>query len=178
MDLFLVPVVRAQDLAFTGKGTIYLIQPSSSALENTNDKNSNISFTLYGSNTAFLTELHPKSSITLPSKMGVAEVEKVISDTEVILKTPFDSKSSIWESALYSKEGVTGWKITPHVDQGDLYQSVWERLQAGGCIGIFPEGGKVNILFSFSNVSIKFYVTLNISFWFWRNLKIKFIFFF
>jgi glycerol-3-phosphate O-acyltransferase/dihydroxyacetone phosphate acyltransferase len=39
-----------------------------------------------------------------------------------------------------SKDGLE-YKILPHVDQEDTYGAVFERLNQGGCIGVFPEGG-------------------------------------
>jgi glycerol-3-phosphate O-acyltransferase/dihydroxyacetone phosphate acyltransferase len=34
-------------------------------------------------------------------------------------------------------EEGTKFKVAPHVDQTMVYDSVFERLSAGGCIGIF-----------------------------------------
>ncbi len=46
----------------------------------------------------------------------------------------------IKRTGIVVEEG-TKFKIAPHVDQTMVYDSVFERLRAGGCIGIFPEGG-------------------------------------
>ena len=32
------------------------------------------------------------------------------------------------------------YKLLPFIDQKEMYGSVYTRLKAGGCIGIFPEG--------------------------------------
>jgi hypothetical protein len=37
------------------------------------------------------------------------------------------------------KEGLQ-YKILPHVDQDQTYGAVFQRLNEGGSIGIFPEG--------------------------------------
>jgi len=39
-----------------------------------------------------------------------------------------------------NKDGLE-YKILPHVDQEETYGAVFERLNQGGCIGVFPEGG-------------------------------------
>ena len=41
------------------------------------------------------------------------------------------------------KEGFDGisFNVAPHIDQGAVYEAVFQRLGEGGCIGIFPEGG-------------------------------------
>ncbi|CAG8713836.1 2141_t:CDS:2, partial [Scutellospora calospora] len=41
---------------------------------------------------------------------------------------------------LTHPEGTT-FKCIPQVDQSSVYNVVFERLNAGHCIGIFPEGG-------------------------------------
>ena len=33
------------------------------------------------------------------------------------------------------------FKVAPHVDQTQVYNAVFKRLQTDGYIGIFPEGG-------------------------------------
>ncbi|CAG8608470.1 10537_t:CDS:10 [Cetraspora pellucida] len=35
----------------------------------------------------------------------------------------------------------TAYKCLPHIDQSKVYKAVFEVLNAGGCVGIFPEGG-------------------------------------
>ena len=38
-----------------------------------------------------------------------------------------------------NKEGLE-YKVLPFVDQDQTYGAVFERLNQGGCIGVFPEG--------------------------------------
>src|SRR5262249_46437859 len=33
------------------------------------------------------------------------------------------------------------YKVAPKVDQTQVYEAVFQRLNEGGCVGIFPEGG-------------------------------------
>jgi len=59
-------------------------------------------------------------------------VVKVVSDTEVIVKEPGLS-APLAEPSQF--------KLMPKVDQTEVYDSVYDVLQRGSCIGIFPEGG-------------------------------------
>ncbi|KAJ3005965.1 hypothetical protein HKX48_000375 [Thoreauomyces humboldtii] len=120
-----IPVVRPQDLVFTGKGKLVFRAEAAPG-------------TLHGLGTAFLKELHPRAVIKLPEDLGMVEVVSVNSDTEVVIKKPLDEK------ALQRLEVVAegfAYKVVPHVDQGDMFDAVTERLENGGCVGIFPEGG-------------------------------------
>ncbi|TPX49748.1 hypothetical protein SeLEV6574_g01305 [Synchytrium endobioticum] len=127
-----IPVDRPQDLIKTGSGTIY-IEP---------DQPTRIK----GINTKFTVQLEPKSTLSVTG--GSAEVVEVISDTEATLKTPFEGKDpAALKSLLTSRNeaenqpaGAT-YKITPFVDQSQLFKSVIERLANNGVVGIFPEGG-------------------------------------
>ena len=65
----------------------------------------------------------------------IAEVVEVLSDTELRIKKEFSSTSRIRE-----KEGGLEFKAMPHVDQGEMYKTVYKELREGGCLGIFPEG--------------------------------------
>jgi hypothetical protein len=92
-----------------------------------------------GSNTEFRTQLFPKDTIVLvgPHAHGddKAEVVEVISDTELLIKSPFKLLDE-----LTSEQGSL-YKCMPHVEQATVYKSVHDELNQGGCITIFPEGG-------------------------------------
>jgi glycerol-3-phosphate O-acyltransferase/dihydroxyacetone phosphate acyltransferase len=87
----------------------------------------------------------------LPKSAGYASaaIDEVLSDTELRLKREFvvpskDGSTDIKASARVrteseSKDGLE-YKILPHVEQADTYGAVFQRLNEGGCIGIFPEG--------------------------------------
>lgn len=121
-----VPVIRPQDLAKPGAGTIQLLNLKTDPLRIT------------GLGTKFLSQLHPQDSITLPKGVGMAEVTKVISDTELLIKKEFKDLKAI--ELLTSDEGCI-YKCTPHVEQDSVYKAVHETLHQGNCITIFPEGG-------------------------------------
>lgn len=105
-----------------------------------------------GLDTNFLAEVKPRSQLVLPKSAGyaTATVDKIVSDTEIQLKSEFvvpgkDGSTNVKASARVRteaehKDGLE-YKVLPHVDQEDTYGAVYERLNNGGCIGVFPEGG-------------------------------------
>ncbi|KAK9760272.1 Glycerol-3-phosphate/dihydroxyacetone phosphate acyltransferase, partial [Basidiobolus ranarum] len=121
-----IPVARAQDHARKGVGTIQL-------LDRYNDPTR-----ITGIGTKFTSDLQPGCTIALPNGAGVSIVEEVISDTEVLVKKEFKELKAL--ELLTANEG-TDFKIIPHLDQSQVYTAVHERLNQGGCVGIFPEGG-------------------------------------
>ncbi|KAJ2332571.1 Glycerol-3-phosphate/dihydroxyacetone phosphate acyltransferase, partial [Coemansia sp. RSA 2673] len=42
---------------------------------------------------------------------------------------------------LLTRADGTSFKVVPHVDQDEMFHSVYQRLNNGECVGIFPEGG-------------------------------------
>ena len=90
-----------------------------------------------GSSTRF-TELKPGMSIVLPHDGGSAEIASIESDTALTLKREFRGLKAL---ELLEVPGGTGFKVAPKVDQSWVYEKVFERIEEGGCIGIYPEGG-------------------------------------
>ena len=108
-----IPVMRAQDLARPAAGTI-----GADGVRVT------------GVGTKFLTDLVPGESLKVRGQATTPVVLSVESDTELTLKFPFD------EPVVKA-----GFKVFPKLDHHQVYEKVFERLNAGGAIGIFPEGG-------------------------------------
>lgn len=94
----------------------------------------------------------PKVGNQTPS----AEIAEIISPTELRLKKPFKTPESIealtgtgvqsdthrkTENSEAHQIRGTSFKVAPYVDQSKVYEEVFNELSAGGCIGIFPEGG-------------------------------------
>lgn len=139
-----IPVARAADSAKAGKGTVS-VHPSGDKL------------LLQGHSSQFTKQLVVRGQILLPKATGyaTAEVEEIISDTEVRIKKEFKDeraiealKGKLPEGPMDKKEGgkepgMEGCKYQclPYVDQTQMYASVYERLAEGGSLGIFPEGG-------------------------------------
>lgn len=143
--LLQVPVARAADNAKAGTGLVS-ISPDDPCL-------------VIGHGTKFTVEFSPKMQIMLPKTVNtaVAEVEEVISDTEMRIKREFGGESGKTTNRIREKmsdllaEGINGleFKTLPWVDQQQMYQHVYQCLKDGGCIGIFPEG--MLCLFSYSS---------------------------
>jgi len=146
-----VPVGRALDMVKPGTGTVYLPDPIEDPL------------LIRGVGTKFEgKEIQQGGLLVLPSINGTAanaEIETVISATELRLKKPFKGKAAMIQltgredvddsgkffdqNVKGTKEGFKGskYKTAPKVDQTQVYDAVFDRLSAGGAVGIFPEGG-------------------------------------
>ncbi|KAI8910960.1 hypothetical protein EDD86DRAFT_189537 [Gorgonomyces haynaldii] len=125
-----IPVERPQDLAFSGKGTIYV------------DKQD--PHIIHGHGTVFSQQLQPRSVLTLPKGAGTAEVVQVISDFTCRIKRAFEGDQA--ETALIhvdekGQQVGSSYKITPYVNQSNMFNEVTRRLHLGAAVGIFPEGG-------------------------------------
>ncbi|CAG8635122.1 10816_t:CDS:2 [Cetraspora pellucida] len=121
-----IPVVRPQDLAMPGIGRIQLLNRKTDPTRIT------------GIGTEFTKQFKVGWQIGLPGDRGSSEIVQIISDTELIVKREFKDLKSL--EMLTHPEG-TPFKCIPHVDQTSVYNVVFERLNSGQCIGIFPEGG-------------------------------------
>jgi glycerol-3-phosphate O-acyltransferase/dihydroxyacetone phosphate acyltransferase len=132
-----VPVARAADYAKAGAGRIFL---SESDL-----------LLVTGKDTQFTSQIKPQCQLVLPKSAGYAsaQIKEVISDTELRLKAEFvvpskDGSANVKASTRVRTEGEMKeglqYKILPHVDQDQTYGAVFQRLNEGGSIGIFPEG--------------------------------------
>ena len=141
-----VSVGRALDSTKAASGKIYLPDPAKEPL------------LIRGVDTKFTQEAQVGGLLVLPTHNGTAantEIAEIISDEEIKLKKEF--KGDVAEKQLTGRpweaddhtngsykdkdfSGIT-YKVAPKVDQTQVYDAVFERLQAGGCVGIFPEGG-------------------------------------
>ncbi|PLB53564.1 glycerol-3-phosphate acyltransferase Sct1 [Aspergillus steynii IBT 23096] len=128
-----LPVVRAMDNVKPGSGTIYLPDPEGDPT------------LLRGRDTDFTTDQFMEGgAIILPRVGKVSPEQQAIADIlgphELRLRKPF--KEFPPDHPLYKglREG-TSFKVAPHIDQSKMFDAVYKELCAGGCIGIFPEGG-------------------------------------
>jgi len=128
-----IPVHRAADEAKEGEGCV-TVHPSGDP------------YMLQGIDTHFTKQLEVYGQIVLPKETEYASVHvaEVLSDTEVRLMKPFTDAAAL--EALQGKIpacGTTGsqYKCFPHVNQSEMYTSVYQQLSKGGCLCIFPEGG-------------------------------------
>ena len=147
-----VPVARAMDSTKSAKGKIYLPDPIDSPT------------LIRGIDTDFEKECQVGGLIVLPSVNGTAasgEVIEIISGEEIRIKKEFKGpdplkqltgRTDIDEEGKFisgggGSKGLVGdfqgtkFKTAPKVDQSKVYDAVFNRLEMGGCVSIFPEGG-------------------------------------
>jgi len=137
-----VSVGRALDSTTKAVGRVYLPDPS-------NDPT-----LIKGMGTDFTTKrFQPGGLIVLPPVKNVtasAEILEIIGREELRLKKPFSSDIAMKQltdqdpnapgAAVADYQG-TEFKVAPKVDQTQVYDQVFDKLNRDGCIGIFPEGG-------------------------------------
>jgi glycerol-3-phosphate O-acyltransferase/dihydroxyacetone phosphate acyltransferase len=146
-----VPVGRALDMVKAGSGTVYFPDPINDPLR------------VRGFDTKFDgDQVQIGGLLVLPSVNGTAanaEIAEVISAEELRLKKPFKGaaamrqmtgRDDVEDNGKLSNQSINGpnpgftgtkYKTAPKVDQTQVYDAVFDRLSAGGAVGIFPEGG-------------------------------------
>lgn len=148
-----LPVTRALDNTKAGTGKIYLSDP-------VNDPR-----LIRGTGTKFDKEAQIGGLLVLPSLDGTsanAEILEIHGPEEIFLKNPFKGAAALRQ--LTGRDDITeegklengdvnenkvllgdftgiSFKTAPRVDQSMVYDAVFQSLDAGGCVGIFPEGG-------------------------------------
>lgn len=146
-----VPVGRAQDAAKPAEGTIYLPDPITDPT------------LVRGVGTNFEKQAEVGGMLFLPSAKGQSgasvDIAQILGPEEIRIKRPFRGKLAMTQLTARDdiddngnlrdvdvngpKPGYEGtkYKLAPHIDQSKVYQSVFDTLKSGGCVGIFPEGG-------------------------------------
>lgn len=146
-----VPVGRALDYVSPGTGKIYLPDPINDPL------------LIRGVGTKFDSkEVQAGGLLVLPSIKGTAanaDIQEVLGPEELRLRKGFKGpiavrqltgRDDIDEDGNFTNRSLNGvapgfegtpFKTAPKVDQTKVYNAVFDRLKAGGAVGIFPEGG-------------------------------------
>ncbi|SAM02322.1 hypothetical protein [Absidia glauca] len=127
-----IPVVRPQDMAESGAGRIHLLNAKTNPT------------VISGVDTRFLSQVRPQDTIILPKNTGKFQVVRVLSDTELEVKKWMDTSAPQQTNkivSLLTKSEGTAYKCIPHVEQDSVYERVYDELNNGECITIFPEGG-------------------------------------
>ncbi|GAB7347179.1 hypothetical protein MBLNU459_g3292t1 [Dothideomycetes sp. NU459] len=129
-----LPVARAMDNVRPGKGTVYLPNLDDPTL-------------IRGVETDFThadfmpsgTLILAKTGNQIPANQIIANI---IGPEELRLKKPFETPEAIRQLTA-EQNGIRGttFKVAPHLDHSRMFDAVSHELSAGGCIGIFPEGG-------------------------------------
>ncbi|KAG7660394.1 uncharacterized protein J8A68_006098 [[Candida] subhashii] len=123
-----IPVERAQDLLKPATGTVSL------------DITDPTQCMIIGQGTKFTQVCEPKGLLGI----GVAnsQIQEVVDDTHLRLKSPFKSEyENIQQKIIQKLSQGTTFKTAPHVDNHDVFQHVFDHLNSGRVLGIFPEGG-------------------------------------
>ncbi|KAF3202581.1 hypothetical protein TWF106_002352 [Orbilia oligospora] len=129
-----VPVSRALDMTKSASGRIYLPDPENPTL-------------IRGEGTKFTSQASLGGLLVLPTppsggSAASAEIVEIISDEEIRLKKGFPGEEAKEQITSKSEAGRgTKYKVAPKVDQSEVYDAVFQRLNEGECVGIFPEGG-------------------------------------
>lgn len=145
-----VPVSRALDSVKPAQGKIYLPDPI-------NDPT-----LLHGVDTKFDNGAFLPGGLIVLSQVGgqtpSTEIGEIVGSEVIRLKKPFKTKEALKQLTgrddigddgkfadpeTKTKAGFEGvkFKVAPRVDQTNVYDAVFDKLNSGGCIGIFPEGG-------------------------------------
>jgi glycerol-3-phosphate O-acyltransferase / dihydroxyacetone phosphate acyltransferase len=128
-----IPVERAQDLAVVGVGTFAVSAGS---------------VTVKGHGTQFDTQSKPGDLlvVTAPAKYkGCTSRIRAIGGAGVAtMKRAFRfpaGHATGSEGVVAEHMDAVSFKIHPLLDQSCVFEAVFDRLERGGAIGIFPEGG-------------------------------------
>lgn len=116
-----VPVVRPQDVP---------IVPGEGKLIKADGK------VVTGEGTKFLSALGKGDVIqwiVAPATKSHAQVNRIISETELEVTMPLQSENMFIEP--------TEFRVSRRIDHSEMYAEVYDTLQKNHCIGIFPEGG-------------------------------------
>ncbi|CAG8480920.1 10138_t:CDS:2 [Dentiscutata heterogama] len=116
---------KPKDLAEIGKGRILLNQHKEGSLH------------IIGIDTEFTKQLKVGGQIALPNDYGLSEISEILSDTELVIKKEFKGLKAL---EILTQSNGTSYKYLPHVDQSYVYKTMIGLLNAGKCIGLFPEG--------------------------------------
>ena len=123
-----ISVGRALDMVKPAKGKVYFPDPDRDPL------------LIRGVDTDFEKEAQRGGLVVLPTLDGEtanAEILEINGPEEIRLKKDFKSKNAMKQLT----GNGTKFKLAPKVDQTKVYNQVFNRLEKGGCICIFPEGG-------------------------------------
>ena len=139
-----IPVGRALDKVKPGSGKIYLPSPTGDPT------------LVRGFGTDFEKEAEKGGLVVLPTIHGSAanaEILEILGPEEIRLKREFRGDDALRQLTGHTSTGAastqsvaggfegTDYKVAPKVDQTKVYDAVFSRLQRGGCVCIFPEGG-------------------------------------
>ncbi|KAF2460682.1 hypothetical protein BDY21DRAFT_406632 [Lineolata rhizophorae] len=142
-----VPVGRALDLVKPARGRLYLPDPNYAPC------------LVRGVGTDFEDPAFEVGGLLVLPKVGKTAASATIAEVrgkdEILLKKPFEGLTAVRQLTGRDEVGKDGrvegglkdgfegcaFSVAPRVSHEKMYQAVTEKLERGGCVGIFPEGG-------------------------------------
>jgi len=127
-----LPVARAMDSLKTGEGRVYLVDDvhgSPHILRGVETRFTGPDFQVGGM-------MH----ITTGAHGAAAVKLEIVAINDVNQLTVKNLPAKEIVDMLRSPEGFH-FKVAPKIDQTAVYNAVFNKLEAEGCVGIFPEGG-------------------------------------
>ncbi|KAL3894160.1 MAG: hypothetical protein SGARI_007827, partial [Bacillariaceae sp.] len=134
--LDVVPVKRAQDDARKGAGKVTFAK--------TDEFDEKKTLKVAGEGTSFVSAVAKGDKIRPNGTATGVKVLEIVDDTTLIVDASIVSESDIdnlFVPASDNNATPLAYDILKHVDLNVVFESVLDRLAAGGVIGIFPEGG-------------------------------------
>mmetsp|Transcript_23155 Transcript_23155/g.36085 ORF Transcript_23155/g.36085 Transcript_23155/m.36085 type:complete len:587 (-) Transcript_23155:56-1816(-) len=111
-----IPVVRKEDMAVVGTGKISFEMRGDTCY-------------VVGEGTNFTKELGARTTLAIKGFEGQSVVKSVESDTLAVV------------NKMISVPEPQNFKSMPHLDQNEVFTTVYDTLRDQNCIAIFPEGG-------------------------------------
>ena len=111
-----IPVVRKEDMAKVGVGKISF------------EIDGDVCYAI-GEGTKFKEQMEARTTIAIKGFEGQSVVKSVVNDTRAIV------------NKIISVSEPQNYKVMPHLDQNDVFTTVYDTLRDRNCIAIFPEGG-------------------------------------
>ena len=145
-----VPVERPQDLAKVGSGNIEVFVKKTLPKKNnaissssSEEESSPEEVVVRGRGSKFTSEGAVGGQIVIaagPAKGAIAKITQIVGDELLKVSGDFEHPNSSSASNVVSEEPLS-YKLIPKLDHHNMYDAVYRRLDNGGVVAIFPEGG-------------------------------------
>ena len=131
----MVPVKRAQDDARKGAGTVTFAKTEDFAEKKT--------LKVTGDGTSFVSSVAKGDKLRPNGTATGVKILEIVDDTTAIVDASIVSEEDTETLFVPASDKATplAYDILKHVDLNVVFESVLDRLAAGGVVGIFPEGG-------------------------------------
>lgn len=132
--LDVVPVKRAQDSATKGAGTVTFVK--------SDDFETTKTLKVTGDGTSFVSTMAKGDKIRPNGTATGVKVVEIIDDSTALVEAAVVTEKDMTNVFVPAGDKISlSYDILKHVDLHVVFESVLDRLAAGGVVGIFPEGG-------------------------------------